>query len=191
MQNLRRLARASAWVLAALLSWAGPAGASGTGPSAYRLVDQAGATFTLADLRGRPVFVTFVASRCVDACPLVNAIFYQLQERLRHERLRAHLVTITLDPEYDTPFVTAAMARRYAADEPTWRVASGEPRVVRKLMRAFGVEAVKDRAGIPDVHSTFVYMLDPHGRLARTLLASTTLADQAAKLVKAARPPPR
>lgn len=153
----------------------------------YRLIDQRGRAFTLADLRGEPTFVTFVASRCADACPLVDGMFDAVQERLRRDHLRAHLLTITLDPSYDSPFVMAMLARRFAADAAFWRVASGERADVEGVLHAFGVTAVRGRDGIDDVHSTFVYVLDARGRRTRTLLASTTLADEAEALLKSPR----
>ena len=110
-----------------------------------------------------------------------------LQERLRRERLHAHLLTITLDPVYDTPFVMAMVARRFAADAALWRVASGDRTDVEGVSRVFGVAIEKNPRGIPDVHSTFVYVLDARGRLVRTLLASTALADEAETFLKMLR----
>ena len=68
------------------------------------LVDQRGTPFTLRGLRGEPVVLAFVATRCSDACPIADAMFAQLARR----GVRAQFVTITLDPSYDTPFVMSA-----------------------------------------------------------------------------------
>ncbi|MBV9102859.1 MAG: SCO family protein [Candidatus Eremiobacteraeota bacterium] len=149
---------------------------------AVTLVDQTGTPFRLFDLRGRPVVITFVASRCKDACPIANAEFSRLSERFRHDRTQATLVTITLDPAFDSPFVMARTAHQYAAQAPRWRFASGTVPNVRAVMAGFGVAATPDRHGVPEVHSSFVYVLDGKGHLARSLLLSSNLPDDVAAL---------
>lgn len=156
-----------------------PLGARADDPRSIALVDQAGVTFRLADLRGRPAVVTFVASRCTDACPIANAAFAQLRARLDRDRVTARLVTITLDPDYDTPFVMSQLARSFRANPRGWIFASGTPANVTRLMRSLGVVAVKDAKGIPEEHSSFAYVLDRGTRLSRTLLLSTSLAEDA------------
>ena len=102
-------------------------------------VDQNGARFTLRELR-RPVAVIFVASRCGDACPLAEGIFARLAAELAASHLDAGLVTITLDPAFDRPFVMASKARAFRADAARWRWASGDPadvtRAARRVQRA-------------------------------------------------------
>ena len=153
-------------------------------PRTIPLVDQTGKTFRLSDLRGRPTFVTFVASRCTDACPIANVAFQRLSRRLRDDHIAARLVTVTLDPDYDTPFVMAKLAQSLAAEPSRWAFASGEPAGVRRLMRSFGVVANKGRSGVPDAHTSFVYFLDKQVRLQRTFLLSTELDTDAENALK-------
>jgi len=174
---------ATAFVFFALLCGAGAGAAQD--PRAIPLVDQSGAPFTLDDLHGRPVVVTFVASRCSDACPIANAMFFNLEQRFARQGTSAVLVTVTLDPEYDSPFVMSRLARQLQADPARWRFAGGGLVEVHALMRAFGITAERDRHGIPEVHSSFVYVLDSHGRLSRTLLLSTNLVDEATRALSA------
>jgi len=126
-----------------------------------------------------------VATRCADACPIANAAFARLAQRLHGDGLHARLLTVTLDPAYDSPFVMARLAQGFGADASVWRLASGSPRDVRALMAALGVVAEPDRNGVPDEHTSFVYVLDSRGRLARTLLLSTNLVDEAVHLLRA------
>lgn len=162
--------------------------AARTGPAHVPLVDQSGSTFRIADLSGKPIVVTFVASRCTDACPIADAMFSRLQARLRKERKAVTLLTITLDPAYDSPFVMGRAAHQYDADARSWRFVSGSVRNVREVMSAFGVVATPDKKGVPEVHSSFVYVLDSHGRLARTLMLSSNLADDVAALFHGTHP---
>jgi cytochrome oxidase Cu insertion factor (SCO1/SenC/PrrC family) len=182
--------RGSAWsaaFVAALVALAlGPRAAVAAQHDALRipLVDQLGAPFSLGALHGEPVVVTFVATRCTDACPIANEMFSRLDERLRKDHVRARLVTVTLDPAFDTPFVMARFAREYRADPRTWELATGKVSDVRALMGAFGVVAPPGAGGVPDAHTSFVYVLDGRGHLARTLLLSTNIVDEAAKLLR-------
>ena len=156
-----------------------PLGARADDPRTIALVDQSGASFRILDLQGRPALVTFVATRCTDACPIANAAFAGLLDRLRRDRVAARLVTITLDPRYDTPFVMSKLARGLHADPREWIVASGRPQGVGRLMRSLGVVASPGKDGIPEEHTTFVYVLDSRARLSRSLLLSTNIAEQA------------
>ncbi len=137
------------------------------------LVDQNGARFHLDDLRGRPSVVSFIATRCTDTCPITDAVF----SKLARDGGREQLVTITLDPQYDTPFVMARHARDLHAPVDRWRVASGSPRDVAKILAAFGVVLQYDGMGMPDVHSSFIYVFDSAGKLAKTLPLSTHSVD--------------
>jgi len=172
-----RLGAARSMLATALLLWGciSPLEAHTADPRTIGLVDQSGDSFRLADLRGRPALLTFVATRCTDACPIANAAFLRLAARLRHDRIDARLVTITLDPEYDTPFVMARLARSIGIPGREWTFASGRPADVRRLMRAFGVTAQNNARGVPELHSSFVYVLSADVKLSRTLLLSTNL----------------
>jgi protein SCO1 len=141
------------------------------------LADQTGRAFTLASLRGAPAIVTFVSAHCTDACPLIDAQFAAAARELRRRGSPAHLVTITLDPEHDSPSLMRAMAREFGADPRTWLVADGAPANVNAIARAFGVVAIAGKSGYRERHTTYVYVLDASGRLAKTMLASTDLAE--------------
>jgi cytochrome oxidase Cu insertion factor (SCO1/SenC/PrrC family) len=179
---------AIAFVLGALPLLCGGSGAAASpraDASTIPLVDQNDSAFTLRDLRGHPLLLTFVATRCTDACPIANAVFAQLQRDLRERRLDARLVTVTLDPRYDTPFVLARTARGLGADAALWRFGGGNVRDVERVLADFGVVTALNERGIPDVHSTYVYVLDRAGNLSRTLLLSTAIRRELLDLLAA------
>jgi cytochrome oxidase Cu insertion factor (SCO1/SenC/PrrC family) len=179
LRVLKQSGAALALMLAALII---PAGAV---ERPVRLIDQTGHAFTLPSLSGTPVIVTFVAAHCADACPLVNAQFARVARTFAAERRRVKLLTITLDPENDPPRVMSALARTFSADPHTWIVASGSVAEVHRAMRMFGVVAQRRHKSYPDVHTTFVYLVDSHGRLEKTLLASADLGTQVVAEVRA------
>ena len=80
----------------------------------FQLLDEQGATVRLTDLRGKVVAVNFIYTRCPlpDVCPRLSANFATLQRRFA-DRLGSDLLllSVTVDPDYDTPAVLAAYAR--------------------------------------------------------------------------------
>jgi protein SCO1 len=175
--------RASAFAILAAIALAHPAQASQTARMP-QLIDQNGHAFTFQNLRGTPLVVTFIAAHCTDACPLINAQFAQAAQRFSQSHVRAKLLTITLDPEHDSLHDMRDIARRFHADPRVWIVAGGKRDDVHSIMRAFGVVAERGRKGYADVHTTFVYYIDPRGNLRKTILASTALTDQIVELVR-------
>ena len=173
------MTRSLAALFAVVLAGAAPAGARGDDPRNIPLVDQSGATFRLIDFRGAPSIVTFVASRCTDACPISNAVFSKTAAAFRKDHIRARFITVTLDPKYDTPFVMSGIARGYKADPHDWIFASGTVADVHRLMTSLGVTATTDgRAGYPDEHTSFIYILDKNVRLSNQMLLSTNVTAQ-------------
>ncbi|MBV9333707.1 MAG: SCO family protein [Candidatus Eremiobacteraeota bacterium] len=141
------------------------------------LIDQRGRSFTLESLRGEPVVVTFVSAHCTDACPLIDAQFSDAARRIQAQRRNAKLVTITLDPQNDSPRTMRDLATRFEANPRYWLLAGGSVRNVENVMREFGVISKKGRDGYREEHTTFVYFFNPDGTLAQTMLASSNLSD--------------
>ncbi len=142
-----------------------------------RLVDQTGHSFELSSLRGKPLVVTFISAHCTDACPLIDAQFADAARRIERERLGARLLTITLDPEHDSPQTMRELAKRFEANPRYWLLAAGSVPDVHSIMQAFGVVSEQGRDGYRDQHTTFVYVINSAGELAQTMIASTALND--------------
>lgn len=100
------------------------------------LTDQGGAAVRLVSELGRPgpVLLQFIFTTCSTVCPALSGIFSAVQERLPGVRL----VSISIDPDEDTPARLAAYARRFGAG-PRWRLLTGRPEDVIAVERAFDV----------------------------------------------------
>jgi protein SCO1 len=140
------------------------------GPRSVELVDQLGRHFTLDDLRGRPLIVTFISAHCDGVCPLIEAQVAAAAQRQRHEHGNLRFLTISLDPERDTHADMVHIARSFDADPTYWLIADGAPAAVHQVMQAFGVEISRGRNGYADAHTTFITVLDSSGRVAGTML---------------------
>jgi protein SCO1 len=137
---------------------------------AIELTDQLGRRFTLADLRGHPLLVTFISAHCSDVCPLIESQIAAAAARERRERGKRRFLTITLDPERDTHADLVRIARRFDADPSYWLIAGGEPQAVHALMQRFGVQTARGADGYADAHTTFITILGSDGRIAGTML---------------------
>ena len=98
------------------------------------LVDQDGAAFRLAAELGRPgpVVLQFIFTTCATVCPALSGTLAAAQERLPGVRL----LSISIDPEEDTPARLAGYARRFGAG-PRWRLLTGRLEDVIAVERAF------------------------------------------------------
>ncbi len=141
---------------------------------AFKLTDQANQPVTTADVTGKILLVSFIYTSCPDICPMLTAQMKALQEDLRDEGLlgEAQLLSISVDPEVDTPDVLRDYAAGYGADPSTWRFLTGEPDHVRKVVVEgflLGVQrtpASNVHAGHGTQGSTPDYRIDHSGRIA-------------------------
>jgi len=103
------------------------------------LRDQAGRPVTVSGLQGASgPAVNFIFTTCTTICPVMTATFAQMRRELGAEAESVRLVSITIDPEHDTPAVLSAYAERFGAS-PGWSFLTGSPGDVEQLLRAFDV----------------------------------------------------
>ena len=130
----------------------------------FTLTDQTGRAVRLSSLRGEPLAITFVYTRCPDAtaCPMTMARFAKLNAALAREKT-GRLLAVTVDPENDTPAALADYAKKIGADPARWKFLTGRPEAVARVAESFGVLYYSDHGKI--VHTQAVAVLDPEGRL--------------------------
>jgi protein SCO1 len=153
----------------------------------FTLTDQSGRTASLSSLAGKVVVVNFVYTRCVlpQFCLRVTNHFGVLQKRFAREMGRElALLTITFDPERDTPEVLAAYAARWNADPASWRFLTGEVNAVRRVCGLFGVEAFLDEGLFS--HTLRTAVIDRRGTLAANIEGNHYTAEQLGDLVQVA-----
>ncbi|GAC1475783.1 MAG: hypothetical protein NVSMB9_28900 [Isosphaeraceae bacterium] len=107
-----------------------PEGGWDLGP--FHLNERSGRPITDADLADRVWVASFIFTRCPLSCPRISTVMKGLQPRF--ERTPVKLVSITVDPDHDTPPVLADYARRFDADPERWWFLTGEKPVVLALI---------------------------------------------------------
>ena len=84
----------------------------------------------------QPVVLDFIYGTCTTICPVLSASFAGLQNRLSPDARKARLVSITIDPEHDTPKVMKEYLARYRA-KPGWDFLTGSRADIDRVMKAF------------------------------------------------------
>ena len=104
-----------------------------------RLTDQSGHQVRFASdvLRQRPALISFIYTRCTTTCPLVGATVATVTEKLQADAEKLAIVSITVDPDYDTPDRLLDW-RKLHGDTPQWTLLTGPKRDINHLLRAFG-----------------------------------------------------
>jgi protein SCO1/2 len=131
------------------------------------LQDQDGRSFSLDDYRGRKLLVDFVYTRCRSICGALGAGFQRLSQDLAPAPDATMLVTISFDPQADTPAALMRYAQRYGADSRVWRIARPQDEAtLAALLRTFEVVVVRNAYGEYQ-HNAALHLVDESGRLTR------------------------
>ena len=114
------------------------------------LVNQDGRKVKLASLinSGKPVMLDFIYGTCTTICPVLSAGFTNLQNKLGQDAANVQLISITIDPEYDTPAVMKDYLKRFRA-KPGWDFLTGSREDIDRVMRAFNAYVPNKMAHYP------------------------------------------
>lgn len=140
----------------------------------FTLVNQDAKKIRIKQYRGKPLLLTFIYTRCPlpDYCPLMTANFAQIESAIRKEPADysgARLLSITVDPEYDTPKVL----RQYGSSNSDlgekvfehWEYATGTADEIKKTAAYFGLQYFQQNDQI--IHSLSTALIGPDGKLVK------------------------
>ena len=147
----------------------------------FRLTDQQGREVRLGQLRGKVLAVNFLYTRCPlpDVCPRLAANFAALQRRFERALGKdLMLLSVTVDPDYDTPAVLADYAKRWGADSRGWRFLTGD---VGPLAAQLGEVYWTDEGSIG--HNSMTSVISREGRLVAVVEGSGYRVDQLEHLI--------
>jgi protein SCO1/2 len=160
----------------------------------FRFVNQTGKSISIRQFRGKPLLLTFIYTRCPlpDFCPRMSNNFRGVLQRLEESPAafaKAQLLSLSIDPEFDTPKVLRAYGSQYGGKiDPRfehWEFATGSPEVMRKAADFFGL-AYNTKDG-QIVHSLRTVLIGADGRIAKVYPGNSwTPSDLARDFVDAA-----
>jgi protein SCO1/2 len=164
----------AAIALAPLDAVAQPTGAPSVAGGPFTLTATDGSTVTEASFRGKWLLVYFGYTSCPDVCPATLLEIGMALERLGADAAKVQPLFVTVDPRRDTAKILADYLRSF---DPRILALTGTPEQIMVAARAYRVFYERhddDNGGYSYDHSTFVYMIDPQGRLATALGGDTS-----------------
>lgn len=104
----------------------------------FTLVDQSGKPFGSQDLRGQVYVANLFFTKCPSVCPLLMQRAAKLQELFKRDEFDIRLVSISIDPETDTPEVLADYGKKFGVEPGRWTLLTGpEPEIRNLVMDGF------------------------------------------------------
>jgi protein SCO1/2 len=142
---------------------------AGDAVPATALTDERGRALTFRDLRASAVAITFIYTRCPlpQFCPLMDRRFAEVQRIATADRAlqkRVQLLSVSFDPDIDTPAVLRAHALKLGADPSLWRFVTARRAEVDRFASAFGVGVIRESDGTI-THNLRTAVVGPDGRL--------------------------
>jgi protein SCO1/2 len=156
----------------------------------FVLTDQNGKRVEFSKLRGKPVVINFMYTSCPDVCPLLTASLKIVRDHMNPAEAKAiRFLSITTDPEVDTPKVLKAYSRRHQADGNHWSWLTGEARELAPVWQAFAVRVRRLARGLIE-HTTLTVVADGEGHMRFAYFGSAPNPDVLLKDLRALATPP-
>ncbi len=156
---------------------ASPVGEEDTGPlpilgqvPEFSLTSHRGASFGSKALGGKPYLAAFLFTRCPSVCPRLTERMGEVADRVKAEGRTLEFVSISVDPEHDTPPVLTEFAKKHGALRPNWTLLTGDSDAIRTTAESgfkIGVTGAYD-ASKPDMgitHGSHLILVDARGRI--------------------------
>jgi enediyne biosynthesis protein E4 len=136
----------------------------------FHFIDQDGEAFDESDIDGKAAVINFIFTTCPGTCPRQTQAMLRLQDRLRKADANqsVQLITITVDPETDTPSVLRRYADGQAADTGGWSFLTGEREQIWSFSKdslGMAVSLNPDDPLIPIAHESKFVLIDRAGRI--------------------------
>ncbi len=148
----------------------------------YTFTNQFGQKITTTDFKGQALALTFLFTRCPypTFCPRMAANFEEAQQKLLTEPQGAtnwHLLTISFDPEFDTPAALKTYAEAHHYDPRHWTFATGAVIDVTAIGEQFGLAFWHDPPGSIS-HNLRTAVIDANGRVRRIFEGNAWSSDE-------------
>ena len=129
----------------------------------FELIAQSGNKFSIKDVRGKIVAVSFTYTSCIDTCPLLTAKMVSVQKKLGSKfGSEVFFVTVSMDPEVDRPEVLKAYAKALGSDLRGWAFVTGTEDEIQQVARDYGIFRKKREDGEVD-HTLLTSIIDRTG----------------------------
>jgi protein SCO1/2 len=129
----------------------------------FVLINQDNRSFPSTQLRGKVVVLNFIFTTCTDVCPIFTANLAQLQRTLNSQHAEnVFFISITTDPEVDSPKVLKSYAQRHNADLKNWAFLTGSETELSRVWKSFGIRVIRKARGLVQ-HTSLTTVIDRQG----------------------------
>jgi protein SCO1/2 len=162
----------------------------------YHFTNQLGQAVSLSQFRGQALAISFIFTRCPFPlfCPLMSRNFEEVQKKLLAQPnapTNWHLLTITFDPEYDTPPRLKGYAKQYNANPAHWSFLTGALIDITAITEQCGLLFWRESDGVNISHNLRTAVVDAQGRVQKILPENKWTSEELAQeIVKAAQAKP-
>jgi protein SCO1/2 len=151
----------------------------------FTLLDQEGRAVAGSRFRGKQIVLNFIFTRCPIAtmCPASTLRMAELQKAAKAAGAKDfELVTISLDPEYDTPGVLKEYAQVRGLDTTNWSFLTGPDTAVRQLLAQLGI--IREFEGSTIKHTLATVLINAEGKISYRVDGSTWLVEDFVRRLK-------
>ncbi len=129
----------------------------------FMLLDSRGEEFTNQNLHGKVWVTNFIFTTCSGFCSTMTQNMLEIEEKFRNNP-DVHFVSISVNPEYDSPIVLAQYAEKYKIDTSRWHFLTGARQAIEDLaVKGFKIGSVDE----PVFHSSYFILVDRKGFVRR------------------------
>jgi protein SCO1/2 len=148
--------------------------AAGAETPDFALVNQDDKKISFKQYRGKALIMTFIYTRCPlpDYCPLMTQNFVTINRELQNNpalRNKTHLLSVTVDPDYDKPNVLSEYRARHIGSDKgkfkRWEFATGSPEQIKSIAQFFGLNYWQEKDQI--IHGLRTAIIAPDGKVAK------------------------
>ncbi|MFA0960544.1 SCO family protein [Roseivirga sp. BDSF3-8] len=132
----------------------------------FSLVNEKGEPVTEEELEGTLTIVDFIFTTCPSICPKMSDAMVRVQESLKNDA-NVQIISISVNPEYDTPEVLQSYADRFGAIDGKWQFLTGDQNDIYNLARCGFLLPVEDGGEVVEdfVHSPMFVLVDSQRRI--------------------------
>lgn len=139
----------------------------------FQLVDQQSSVFDSSSLKGHVSIVNFIFTSCPHVCPLLTRQMAKIQEKTKEMGKDVQLISISVDPEKDTPATLQEYGKRYGANFERWAFLTGPIETIRRVVVKGFMNAMGENKSVtgetPDLfevtHGENFVVLDKNGAI--------------------------
>ena len=134
---------------------------------AFSLLDHRGSLITRDSMGHKYTIASFFSSRCAEPCPSIMKEMERVQRELIRNHVDVEMLSLSLDPEYDTPAILGPYADSYSVDNRYWHLLTGQKDSILNLVKQGFLVGANGDAGVSDINAfaNKVVLIDTTGKI--------------------------